>query len=160
MGQVWAWSDTKVLESHGFNVVKVKKFPILYPMLSNRRFDLFPRGANEIQNNYNKIKDKLHNLAIEQNMALYYPWPRYIFTAKGNTVICNRLEKGLNLLIATGQFKEMWTAYHGDVIKNINLEKKSFVFLIRHFQMIFHTAIANFGTNQKTDLNVGYVISP
>jgi hypothetical protein len=51
----------------------VTKFPILYPMLSNRRFDLFPRGANEIQNNYNKIKDKLHNLAIEQNMALYYP---------------------------------------------------------------------------------------
>jgi hypothetical protein len=73
MGQVWAWSDTKVLESNGFNVVKVTKFPILYPMLSNRRFDLFPRGANEIQNNYNKIKDKLNNLAIEQNMALYYP---------------------------------------------------------------------------------------
>lgn len=57
-------------------------------------------------------------------MALYYPLPRYIFTTKGNTVIRKRVEKGLNTLIASGEFEEMWAAYHGDVIRNINLEKR------------------------------------
>jgi hypothetical protein len=92
-------------------------------MLSNRRFDLFPCGIDEIQNNYNKIKDKLHNLVTVQNTALFYTLPRYIFTAKCNIVIRNCLEKGLNVFITSGEFEEMWTAYHGDVIKNINLEK-------------------------------------
>lgn len=57
-------------------------------------------------------------------MALYYPLPRYILTAKGNAVIRKRVEKGLNTLIASGEFEEMWAAYYGDVIKNINLEKR------------------------------------
>ena len=92
-------------------------------------------------------------------MGLYYPLPRYIFTTKCNTVIRKRVEKGLNTLIASGEFEEMWAAYHGDVIKNINLEKKSSVFLIRHFLMKFHTAVAYFGTNQKINLSVGYEIS-
>lgn len=59
-------------------------------------------------------------------MALYYPLPRYIFTAKGNAVIRKRVEKGLNTLIVPGEFEEMWAACYWDVIKNINLEKKVF----------------------------------
>jgi len=46
-------------------------------------------------------------------MALYYPLPRYIFTTKGNTVIRKRVEKGLNTLITSGEFEEMWAAYLG-----------------------------------------------
>ena len=92
-------------------------------------------------------------------MALYYPLPRYIFTAKGNAVIRKRVEKDLNTLIAPGEFEEMWAACYWDVIKNINLEKKSSVFLIRHFLMKFHTVVAHFGTNQKINLSVGYEIS-
>ena len=59
-------------------------------------------------------------------MALFYPLPRYIFTAKCNIVIRKCPEKGLNVFIASGEFEEIWTAYHGDVIKNINLEKREF----------------------------------
>jgi hypothetical protein len=85
-------------------------------------------------------------------MALFYPLPRYIFTAKCNIVIRNCLEKGLNAFIASGEFEEMWTAYNGDVFKNINLKKvNSSVFLIRYFLIKLHTTLANFGTNQKTD---------
>lgn len=57
-------------------------------------------------------------------MALYYPLPRYIFTTKGNTVIRKRVEKGLNTFITSGEFEEMWAADLGDVIRNINLEKR------------------------------------
>lgn len=71
------WADMTILTHNGLNMYGVANYESLFSMLSVGRFDFFPRGINEAWQELALKKDTYPNLAVEQNIALYYPYPVY-----------------------------------------------------------------------------------
>ena len=74
----------------------------LFKMLMSNRFDAFPRGVNEIFKELEVRKEEIPDLAVEESICLYYPLPRFFYTAKGNTLLAERVTKGLEKMIDSG----------------------------------------------------------
>lgn len=110
-GQGTSWPDTEILKKNQLPLVTSAHYELLFDMLKARRFDYFPRGLYEIWDEYLLHKD--HDIAIEQNLMLYYHAPIYFFTNKENALLAERIETGLNLAIADGSFDELFYSYKG-----------------------------------------------
>lgn len=101
------WTTTKVMEADGFNIVSGTKFDSLFHMLDGNRFDYLPQGINEVFANLNKHTPAL-NLAVEPRLALRIPAPTYIFVSKNDQRLAERLEAGLELMVADGTLQKMF----------------------------------------------------
>ncbi|MGH1371760.1 MAG: substrate-binding periplasmic protein [Cellvibrionaceae bacterium] len=101
-GQGSHWPDTLVLRHNGLSVVTTTNYPLLFDMLAGRRFDYFPRGANEAWQELSAHPKK--PLQVEPTILLSYVAPMYFFVSPGNQALADRLENGLNSLYQDGSF--------------------------------------------------------
>ncbi len=90
-------------------------------MTAYKRFDLFPRGINEIFSEFALHSKENPTLAIEKNLLIYYPWPYYFFFNKDDDALKKRIELGLRKMIKDGSFDAIFIKYNGDAIKQANL---------------------------------------
>ena len=81
IGQGLGWLDVQLYEANGIKVEQAK-YGNLFRMTTYKRFDLFPRGINEIFSEYALHSKENPTLAIEKNLLIYYPWPYYFFFNK------------------------------------------------------------------------------
>lgn len=117
------WKDTTILRKNGFSLKTSTTFENLFRMLAHKRGDLFPRGIAEIQEELDTFPNL--NLAVNENIALYYPAAYYFFVSKDNIQLKNIVEKGLNAAIADGSFDEIFMKYFGNVIQQANLKNRT-----------------------------------
>lgn len=129
VGQQLGWGDIEVWKANGFKVETVNNYEGLFNVLLSGRYDIFPRGILEAENEINSRKAKMPDLAIEKKLMVYYPWPRYFFFSKSNEgrKLAERVEKGLMKLIETGKYEKIFQQYNGDIIKKISLEKRKII---------------------------------
>lgn len=123
IGQSAAWSDVRILQESGFKLVLTGTYPPLFGMLGAGRFDLFSRGAIEIQSEWNTNRENVPGLMIERKFLLYYPMPRYFFvprTIDGERMAV-RIEDGLQRLRRSGEFERRYQAWKKLVLKDIPL---------------------------------------
>jgi hypothetical protein len=113
-GQNEAWPDTQILRANGFNVVGISGYVELFAMLKERRFDFFPRGVHEP---WKELADvKIPGLVVETDLVIHYPAPGYIFTAKDNKKLADRLERGFRMALEDGSF-DLLFYNHPDIKK-------------------------------------------
>ena len=124
VGQGKGWSDVKLLEDNGFQVVTGGNYEGLFKMLALGRFDFFSRGINEAASEYNARQAKLPDLWVEESILLYYPFPKYFFVSKRNPQLAKRIEKGLSIMISDGSYDRIFLKYHGDIIKSAKLNER------------------------------------
>lgn len=117
-GQGSHWPDTDIMLHNGLRVTSSETTESLFRMLAARRFDYFPRGISEAWFELMQRSEK--NLAVEQNLLLYYPTAIYYFVNKENEALAKRIESGLETLIDNGKFDQFF--YHHPRV-NIGLEK-------------------------------------
>ena len=98
IGQGHGWGDSAIYESNGIKV-KEADYDSLFKMVVQNRFDLFPRGINEVFDEYRERAVKAPSLAIEENLLIVYLWPYYFFTNKKDWVLADRIETGLKKII-------------------------------------------------------------
>ncbi|WP_284197674.1 hypothetical protein [Chitinimonas prasina] len=123
IGQDRTWVDVRILRAAGLHVVEGEGYAGLFRMLDVGRFDLFSRGVNEIADELAVQRKVLPNLAIERELMLYYPLPRYFFvprTPEGEKV-ARRIEHGLERLIRSGQFERRYQDYKRLVLRDLPL---------------------------------------
>ena len=98
------WPDSDILQANGYKVERITKFSVMYSMLKQGRCDYFPRGLNEV---YAELQgaDKSELMAFD-GLLLSYTFPMYFFVAKDNEVLAERLEQGLENLVAGGELQE------------------------------------------------------
>lgn len=125
-GQGQDWIDVKILRANQFKVVTGSNYEGLFVMLSHGRFDVFPRGANEILGEYEAHKEKLPNLYIEKNIILYYPLPMYFWFSKTTQgkKLAERTEEGMWTMIQKGTLDKLFNRYHAESIKKLELNKR------------------------------------
>ncbi len=118
------WSTTKALDQLGFLIVTGSSYEGLFRMLSQRRFDYFPRGVNEIFSEFEAHKAEFPDLAIESSLALYLPSPSYFFVSPANPELAKRIETGLLMMIEDGTFDKIFYEFQGDNIERAGLSKR------------------------------------
>ena len=126
IGQSTAWTDTRVLTSAGFKLVLADGYTPLFGMLAARRFDLFARGAIEIQSEWLINRNEFPGLSIDRRLLLYYPMPRYFFvprTREGERM-AQRIEDGLQRLRRSGEFERRYQAWKKYVLKDLDLSDR------------------------------------
>ena len=122
VGQGHIWNDVKVFKENDFSIVTGPNYEGLFRMLLKGRFDYFSRGINEAPSEYESRKDMYPNLAIEESILLYYPWPKYFFTSLKNPKLAQRIEQGLKMMIEDGSFEALFLKYHKEDIDRVNLK--------------------------------------
>jgi hypothetical protein len=118
------WGDLAILRENGLNVVPVAKYQSLFNMLNAKRFDFFPRGVNEILAEYEKQIEVLPNLKIEEDIAIYYPYPVYFFVNKTDDELANRIQYGLEQAQQDGRFKTLFLSHHQGLMTKLNFEQR------------------------------------
>ena len=123
IGQSSAWSDVRILQDAGFKLVLSEAYLPLFTMLGAGRFDLFSRGAIEIESEWRSNHKNVPGLIIEKRFLLYYPMPRYFFvprTPEGQRMAA-RIEDGLQRLRRSGEFERRYQSWKKLVLKDIQL---------------------------------------
>jgi ABC-type amino acid transport substrate-binding protein len=120
------WIDVDILKSNNFSVVTGSSYEGLFEMLVNKRFDVFLRAAVEVIGEYEERKDKLPDLAIEENIMLYYPLPMYFWFSKTEEGrrLAKRAEEGMWGMIKDGTYDKIFDEFQGFKIKTLNLKKR------------------------------------
>jgi hypothetical protein len=124
IGQGQGWLDTSILRESGFEVEVGSTYSGLFRMVARGNFDLFPRGANEILNEWNANSKVLPKLDYEKNFVLYYPLPRFFITNKGNKILLKRVEKGLKMAFKDGSLLTLWKKNYSKSVEFVDLKSR------------------------------------
>ena len=91
------WSDATIFRHNGYRVVEKGSFDDIFDRLQNGLFDYSAYGANEV-------------LGVYENPDL----PK----------LAERIEQGLQKIIASGKLDALFEAHYGDNIEQLNLESR------------------------------------
>ena len=123
IGQSASWGDVRILQGAGFKLVLADAYTPLFSMLGGRRFDLFARGAIEIEAEWRANRENVPGMLIEKRFVLHYPMPRYFFvprTPEGERM-AERIEDGLQRLRVSGEFERRYQAWKKLVLGGLQL---------------------------------------
>lgn len=118
------WSSTAVFARAGFDVVPGNSTAGLHSMLAANRFVHFPRGVEEAVFEQEAYVGAFPALSIENSLAIYIPLPRYFFVAPGHERLAQRLEFGLQSLLADGRLDQMFHQAYDSLIEKVGLRKR------------------------------------
>ncbi len=138
VGQGIGWSDVSIYEHNGVPVetapgYKWQEGGNLYSMLLHGRFDLFPRGLNEIGVEFAGYGPHSPDLAIEQHLLLHYPFCEAFYVSPAAPRLAQRILAGLNRMAADGSFEALFAKYYGKVVADLDLRHRVLVELANPF---------------------------
>jgi len=132
-GQGHDWPDTRILKENGYKVMAVTSYDSLFSMLSLGRFDYSPRGVTEAWAEVDAHPEK--ELMVEETLLLKYPASIYFFVHKTNTLLADRIERGLLLSTADGSFDRLFNEHTTSKThdKYINIKNRKIFHLTNPF---------------------------
>ncbi|WP_229257317.1 hypothetical protein [Duganella callida] len=122
LGSGRQWSSTMTYRQAGFNVVEGTVG--MHSMLAAGRFRFFPRAIDEAFHERDASLAFFPTVAVESSLALYVPLPRYFFIGGGQQRLAQRLEYGLQRLIADGGYDRIFHAAYDELIEKAGLRKR------------------------------------
>lgn len=118
------WPDLQILEHNDFKTVGGANYRGLFAMLQDSRFDYFPRGLPEPWREVEE--EQARGITIEPTLLLHYYAPAYIFVARGNPELAERVEKGFEMAIGDGSFQQLFDThwYIQNTLKKADLKSR------------------------------------
>ncbi len=132
IGQGYGWTDVAILRNAGFKVLTVPGYESLFDMVAVGRFDLLPRGANEILDEY-KSHRHLPRFSYDTSLCLAYPLPRFFYTHSSNRRALKRVTLGLIRAYEDGSLKALWEKQYQKSIDFVNLAQRKIIFIPNPF---------------------------
>ncbi|APW39884.1 hypothetical protein RD110_23955 [Rhodoferax koreense] len=129
VGQGLGWADIDILANAQLRVVSGRNYEGLFDMLAGKRFDIFPRGINEVVAEYQRHRTAEPALAIDRSLLLAYPLARYFLVSQSpeGQRLRRRLELGLERLRADGRMEKMYTAFKKDILHGLDLRGRRLI---------------------------------
>jgi len=121
------WVNKGIMLENNLPFETGQNYEGLFKMLAVKRFDYFSRGVIEIFQEIEQRKQSLPSLFIEQNIALYYDKPSYLFVSKQKPRYAERMYKGLMALIEDGTFDKIFCQVNGEAIKKSRLSERHII---------------------------------
>ncbi|RED52373.1 ABC transporter substrate-binding protein [Aestuariispira insulae] len=120
------WGDLPVYAANGLKVWTNARYNTLFKQLIGGKFDYFHRGLIEIWEEQAKYAD---DLAIADNVMLFYPHPVYFLVSRHRPELAELLEQGLNKAIADGSYEKLFLDRFGPYIERANLAERRLIIL-------------------------------
>ncbi len=130
---VYGWADSDVFKANHLNVYLAVDRDQATAVLANQRAHYFPRAASEIYDNFNLYQTEFTNLAIEPEVALYYPMPLYYFVARQNAELAKDIQTGLQTLIQSGEMRALFEQSYGAVLQQLAISHRTIIELDNPF---------------------------
>ncbi len=110
------WVTRHALEENGFDTVIGGDYEGLFGMLLAQRFDLLPRGLNEVFLEYDQRHPQVPELAVEQRYLLHDHIPSLFFVSPAAPHLAERLNVGMEAMLKDGSLRRFLLSYYGDVL--------------------------------------------
>ena len=127
------WEDLRILYHNRLPVIANSNYQELFTMLSNQQVDYLPRGLNEVYNELEFQHGLYPNIELAPHIAIYYPYVRYFFVNKNNTILAQRLTDGLAKAKADGSFKAIFDKHFASVINKSQSSQRHLIELSNPF---------------------------
>ncbi|MDE1463117.1 transporter substrate-binding domain-containing protein [Spartinivicinus poritis] len=118
------WNDVEVFRANNINVQTSTDYESLFDMVSKGRVDYFSRGVNEAPEEYDDRIERLPNLHIEQDILVYYPWPKFFYVSKKKPQLEKRIKHGFELIKTNGQYDKWFWKHNEEAIKRAKLKSR------------------------------------
>ncbi|MYM41738.1 hypothetical protein GTP27_20740 [Pseudoduganella sp. CY13W] len=118
------WSSSSIYRHAGLPLVESNSTLGLHNMLAAGRFQYFPRAIDEAFYEQAAHVQEFPALAVERSFALYIPAPRYFFIGGQQQRLAQRLEYGLQRLIADGRYEQLFHQFYDGLIEQAGLRKR------------------------------------
>lgn len=136
------WADAELFRKNGYAVVENGSFDELFARQLAGEFDYASFGANEIHRVFSERATPVGELAIEDSLLLYYPFPVVFYVNPIKTKLAERLTKGLQELTKNGELQRLFLHHHADLIPQLRLRERTLITLtnpllpaeLAHFQ--------------------------
>ena len=124
-GQGHDWPDAEIFRHNGLRITSSSSYIGMFKMLASGRVDYFPRSVLEVEQEAKTHSSK--NIVIDPNLLIIYPSALYFFVSPNAKTLAEDIEKGLEVLIANGEFDKIFTRYFKDSIARLNLEQRQVI---------------------------------
>lgn len=119
VGSVWVTRAS--LQDNGYRYVTGSNYIGLFDMLIAGRFDYFPRGVNEIFQEYDLRKPAFPQLAIEDSILLHDNIPSMFFVSPRNPRLYRRISAGMEALLKDGTLERFALDHHRSYLQRARL---------------------------------------
>jgi hypothetical protein len=119
------WFDAKVLQLNDLDYIEQSgNWRTIYRMLgSNRYYDYFPRGMNEIVDEAKRFP----NLAIEQKLILQYKRDFHFYFSEHGEQYKDVIEAAIKLAQQSGLIDELVEKYWGDDFDELGMSERTVI---------------------------------
>lgn len=121
------WLDGRILQHHGVQTVKGDNITALFRMTQAGRADLFCPNPSEYFHDLENAK--VADLQLDNQLALYYPLPKFLFTHKNNQALLDRIQRGMEIAYQDGSYLRLWNATHGKNLARAKLAQRNLISL-------------------------------
>jgi hypothetical protein len=135
VGQGTGWIDANILRNGGFTIINVEEYKSLFSMLSQKRFDVFPLGADMIHWHYEQSKELGYKIRIEEENIIYYPMPILLYVSAKHPELAKRIRYGMEKIIKNGTMDEIFNRHYGDLVKRLKIKQRNIHFFNNPFIM-------------------------
>jgi hypothetical protein len=122
VGSVWVTRAS--LHDNGFRYVTGSNYIGLFDMLMAGRFDYFPRGVNEIFQEYDLRKQAFPQLAVEDSIVLHDNIPSLFFVSPRHPRLYRRIRAGMESLLKDGTLERFVLEHHRNYLLRAKLCKR------------------------------------
>ncbi len=124
------WPDTQILKSNQLRVITSNHYRSMFNMISTGRAELFPRSILEV---WKEIELEKHNLRVDPRLSIYYPTALYFFVSKSQPELAKRIEQGLNQMIKSSEFEQLFLEEYDAELKEAAASKRRVIYLENPF---------------------------
>lgn len=130
VGLIRGLTTNKIMKEHGFKVEESTKTENLFVMLDKERFHYTIRGVHEAFDlvEAKNASDLGHDeLVVAPNVAIYIPTPTYLFVAKEDPELAERLERGLRMMTKDGTLERLFNEFFADDLEQAKLKSRKII---------------------------------
>jgi len=118
------WTIRTILDTLDFNIVDVDSYDLIFEMLHQKHFAYTIRGIHEIYEELKLRKRFFNDLVIEPNILLHLPAPSYFFVSPQYPKIAERIEYGLETMVASGELQQLFEEAFSKYIDILDLTNR------------------------------------
>lgn len=121
------WSIKPIFEQNNFNIVEATNFDSLFLMLNYQRFDYIPRGVHEVFEELESREQKIPDVVLEPNIALYLKAASYAYVSPEYPRLAERLTLGLNRMVDNGELLQILLKHYSEDFQKGNLSERTLI---------------------------------
>lgn len=121
------WTLNSILEALDFNVIDVDTYDLVFEMLHKKHFAYTIRGIHEIYEELKLRKRFFNDLVVEPTILLHLPAPSYFFVSPKFPRIAERIEYGLEKMVASGEMQQLFEDTFTKYIDVLDLKNRKII---------------------------------